>query len=124
MRIILGVNIKDKVSIDTMLDSTGFLSINQIVVKQILMESWRILRHKINPLHDKLNPVRTIENNLRSVSNNFLKPNNIAENGFCKQAMKFWNNSSLESEFRTTQKKSTAKRIAKNFVKHNIPRTV
>ena len=124
MRIILAVNVKDKVSIDTLLDTTGFLSINQIVVKQTLMESWRILRHKINPLHDKLNPERSLENNLRSVSNNLLKPNNIAENGFCKQAMKFWNNSTLEPEFRTTEKKSTAKRIAKDFVKNYIPRTI
>ena len=124
MRIILGVNIKDKVSIDSMLDSTGFLSINQIVVKQVLMESWKILRYKINPLHDKMNPEKTSENNLRSYSNNLMKPSNIAENGFCKQAMKFWNNPLLEKEFRTCDKKATAKRIAKNFVKSHIPRTI
>ena len=109
----MGVNIKDKVSIDSLLDATGFLSINQIVVKQILMESWRILKYKINPLHDKMNPEKSSENNLRSHSNNLMKPSNIAENGFCKQAMKFWNHPVLEKEFRTTEKRQQQRELQK-----------
>ena len=43
LRIVLGVKLKDKVSISSMLDELGMLSVNQMVCMSILMETWKAL---------------------------------------------------------------------------------
>ena len=123
LRAITGNRLSSRVPISKMLDDTGFLSVNQMIAKQQLLCGWNVVKNKIEPLNEMVcGDQRDELTSLRSSSLNHIRPNCKNDFSFPKQLKQLWNHNKLDAEFRNTDKKSVAKRIAKSFVKETVPK--
>ena len=121
LRILTGTRLKDHIPIETLLRETNLLSINQLVGKHLLMDTWRIKQNNVEPINQWISFNRVHEN-LRSSSKNHIESSLSHGKSFPKKAEKIWNNKYLDSDFRFTSDKNTAKRIANKFAKEQLPR--
>ena len=121
LRLLTKTRIRDRVSIETLLDKTNLLSVNQITAKHQLMNAWSIIQNDIEPMASTLKG-RTNEN-LRSASNKYINPSSKCTMGFSNQVKRLWKNKELDEKFRTTDVKSVAKTCVKKLVTSSaIPR--
>lgn len=121
LRILTGTKSSDKKSISSLLAETNSLSMNQIMGKHILMDTWRIRTNNIEPISTWI-PLKHTHESLRSGSKHLIESRIHQQQSFPKKAEKLWNNRDLPTEFRITSKRSTAKNIATKFVKEYIPK--
>ena len=120
MRLLTKTRIRDKVSIETLLDKTNLLSVNQITAKHQLMNAWSIIQNDIEPMASILKG--RANENLRSATNKYINPSSKCTMGFSNQVNRLWKNKDLDEKFRTTNVKSVAKTRVKKFVTSAVPR--
>ena len=108
LRTVLKVKVKDKVSIKSMLDKTGNLSINQMACLNILMDTWKSVKLNIKSLKCDFVPRENARN-----QSSFKEPND--KNSFIYKAIKLWNKTSIK--FKTTNLTKVAKKEAMETIR-------
>jgi len=120
MRTIQGLKKSDRTHIDDLLESTGFLSINQISAYSSLMEFWKIVNQDFAYLTPLIKGEQ-FPRDSRSKSKNHVRPVMCEQDSFPMRTAKLWNHKCLPDEFRTAVKRTQVKDMAKKFVKDNVP---
>ena len=113
LRIVTGSRRRDRVRIVDMLESTGFLSVNQTSAYSLLLELWKSREFCVPFLSDLLERRRNDERNLRSDSAG--KLSTVGRDSLALNSEHLWNLSS--ERFRTTNLLSIAKIEAKKVAK-------
>lgn len=121
LRVITKNSLKDKKSVKSMLDETGYLSVNQMVAKQQLLSGWNIIRNEIEPLNSMIKGGWNSEISMRARSQNQIRPNFVSDTSFPVQLKKLWNHEDNQI-FREAESKSSARRLANEFVSNCVPR--
>lgn len=119
IRLLTRKKLSDKVSIKSMLEKLGWLSLNQLCTEVRLIEAWKALNTPDSPLSSI---VQIKETNLsvctRSTTNQRIEqscPNKLAENSFGYPTARAWNNApTYISQAKTLYQ---AKQLIRNFVK-------
>ena len=122
LRLLLGKFISDEVSIKSMLDELGWLSINQLAAETRLIEAWKTvnledycmkdvlkLRHKGN-YNTRRNHVNLLDTGVEDI---------YGSAGFVNSTAKLWNKS--PDSVKEAQSLSHAKREIRKFVQEEIP---
>ena len=113
LRIITGRKRSDHVKIADMLETTGFLSINQMLAYSCLMEMWKARSFNVPVLGDLFDRKRQDSRTLRS--NTFDIVDSNCEEQLVKKLVKLWNSST--KSFKETNLLVIAKREARTLAK-------
>ena len=122
LRLLSGKVISDEVSIKSMLDNIGWLSINQLAAETRLIEAWKSIHLDNYCMKDILQLRHKSSYNTRSHNVDYLDTgvNDIyGSAGFVNTTAKLWNKSPNAVKEATTI--SLAKKEIREFVMENIP---
>ena len=122
MRLLLGKVISDEVSIKSMLDDLGWLSINQLAAETRLIEAWKTVHLEDYCMKDVLKLRHKGNNNTRRNHVNFLDTgveDIYGSSSFVNSTAKLWNKS--PDSVKEAPSLSSAKKEIRRFVKEEIP---
>ena len=94
MRCIQNVKLTDHISIESLLNSCNMLSINQMMIKVKLLETWKTMNLDEYAIKLKKREISTESVTTRGTSNSFFLNSGcstIGKNSFINDAAKLWN---------------------------------
>lgn len=123
MRLIVGKRKKDCVSVKTLLEMTGYMSVNQMAVTHTLSEVFNVINNDMNPgLKDTWTEIKsqaTMKTRFQEKENlNIVRFKKSGLEGFQQRGPVAWN--SLPEDIRNTKSKETFKRKVKKWIV-NVP---
>jgi len=113
LRIVTGKRRRDHVRISSMLESTGFMSVNQMAAYALLLELWKAREFDVPLLNRLLDRRRDDNRTLRSDSSNWVSTN--GQDTIALNCAKLWNLAS--PKFKCTNLINVAKLEAKKLAK-------
>ena len=122
LRLLEGKVISDQVSIKSMLDDLGLLSVNQLAAETRLLEAWKTVHQEDYCMKDILKLRHKGSYNTRSSNVDFLDTgvdDVYGSAGFVNTTAKLWNKS--PNSVKDVPTLCIAKREIRNFVKEKIP---
>ena len=118
MRTILKVKRQDKVSIESMLRTLNMCSVNQLIAKDTMMETWKTLEFEIESMYSTLNQRRGDRRENRG-ENKHIHSRTKDPKSFPRIAEKLWNGAPAETK--ETNLIEVAKKKITEYIKKIIP---
>ena len=123
MRLMCGVKMTDKVSIEKLMERSGIPSLNQMSAQSTLLTAWKIMNGhspSLTSLVQEVSPKGSGRVTKSQVRRDLLYPrgNAIVRDSFRFRAARIWNSAPME--LKNAESVTSAKRLIKNFTK-NLP---
>ena len=115
-RAILGVSLKDRIPVSSLLQRAQVPSYNQMVVKAVALETWKALRGPYTPLTGLLTENKVVSRPTRqNISGKLPRVSKFPMDTFICHAQSLWNNSSLRDTLSLTAAKNAVKSLLESL---------